>query len=183
MALFYRVHPWLPSAALGAKGNPFFVPSNQGGGRIDNPAEYKAFYVSDTATGAIAEAFGDNAIWTPDLLSGLPALPGSVTAVSTFEGTLSLLDLDEPTELARISVRPSRVVTRHRRITQAWALALFLGGVADHGVAWWSYHEPEWTAIGLWDFSALQLRETVPLTESHPGFIQARHLLARPWQT
>src|SRR5689334_16142298 len=152
MPYYYRLHPWLEKAAHGEKGHPLFVPAVQTAGRIDNQADYKSFYVSDTATGAVAEAFGNNAIWTPDLFKGPPALPGSVIALTRFEGSLRLVELDDPSELVRISVKPSRVVTRDRRVTQAWALALFVDKTDEHGVTWWSYHEPEWSAIGLWDY-------------------------------
>lgn len=180
MATFYRVHAWLPTALPGESGHPLYVHPGRADGRIDNPNEYESFYVADTAAGAIAETFASHQEWTPALLDGPPYLAGSVRAITTFTGDPSIKNLNDAGELLSLSLRPSRVVTRHRAHTQAWALSLYTTGNVD-GVSWWSYHDPDWASIGLWDRSGLTVMQTIPLTEGYAPFVEARTVLRRPW--
>lgn len=60
---------------------------------------------------------------------------------------LPLIDLDDPSELARRRIRPSQVATRRRATTQRLAAALFDEGAA--GMLWWSALEAEWTNVTL----------------------------------
>jgi len=53
-----------------------------------------------------------------------------------------LVDLDDPSELARRAIRPSLVATRDRTVTQPLALAIYEEGVP--GFAWWSTLEASW---------------------------------------
>jgi len=178
VAKYYRVHPFVESAPDAGPGHAMYVPAVQTEGRIDNEP-YSSFYVGESPPGAVAEAFGDHEIWTPDLFEGPPKLKGSRIAISTFDGDLDLVDMDDASRLVDLGVRPSRVVTRHRRYTQAWALAVY-HSVQCQGVRWWSYHEPDIGSIGLWDWSGLVLEKSEPLHATHPAFVQAQVLLSRP---
>jgi hypothetical protein len=177
--LFYRVHFWVPSAKPGENGHPLYVWPRQGAGRIDNPPHYRTLYVADSPQGAVAETFGNHSVWTPDLYVGLPSLPGSVRAISILEGSPSVLDLDDASTLLDQGLRPSRVVTRNRTHTQAWALGIYtvIGG---GGVRWWSYHDPDWGSLGLWDYSSIAVVSTSPLSHKHPAVVSAASVLNRP---
>jgi hypothetical protein len=156
------------------------VPSPQGAGRLDNPEHYRVLYVSDHPAGAVAEAFGNHAVWTPALLAGPPALPGSVRALVTYEGPAgSILDLDDARALLARRLRPSHVVTRERATTQRWALAAFREG-RWAGVRWWSYHDPRWGSMGLWDRTGLRIAAVDALSFEHPAVTEAVAVLARP---
>jgi hypothetical protein len=177
MSSFFRVHPWLDGANPSARGGPLFVPPGRVRGRIGNE-EYDVFYVASTPAGAIAEAFGNFAEWSPDLFLGSPSLKGSVCGLTRYESDASLIDLDDPIALTRYGLKPSRVVTRHRDVTRAWALALFNQKIAA-GVQWWSYHDPDWKVMGVWDSTDFAVKETIALTANYVPFTEARLLLNR----
>ena len=61
-------------------------------------------------------------------------------------------------ELARRRLRPSRVATRQRELTQPQALAAYADG-AD-ALSWWSSHESLWTNVTVFDRAAPSLRVT-----------------------
>lgn len=156
------------------------MPAVQGAGRIDNPAHYRTLYVSDAMSGAVAEAFGNHAVWTDDLLAGPPALPGSVRALVTYATPgLRVLDLDEARALLGRRLRPSQVVTRDRRVTQAWGLAAYRKR-RWAGVRWWSYWDPRWGALGLWDVRSLRVVRVERLAWDHAAVTEASAVLMRP---
>jgi len=178
--MFYRVHPWIDGVSPAEPGHPFYVFPRQGGGRIDNVDSYSTLYVSDAPAGAVAEAWGNFAEWSDALVEGPPNLPGSVRAISSFEGAPEVSNLDDPSFLLEIGIRPSRVVTRNLRATQAWALAIFTSYGGD-GIRWWSYHDPDWGSLGLWSTSLLSYVGTEPLHSRHTAVIEAGHVLSRRW--
>jgi hypothetical protein len=115
----------------------------QGGGRHDNPHHYGALYLSRSPLSAVAEriqAFRGQTLTDHDLARrdgtryALVALDDSAV-----EG---VVDLDDPAELVRRSLRPSGVATRDRKVTQGMALSIHEGG--GSGVAWWSTLEASW---------------------------------------
>lgn len=115
------------------------------------------------------------------MLQGPQTVPGSEKALTEFDADVSLVDLDDPSELVALSLAPSRVVTRHRRLTQAWALAIFTARQGN-GVKWWSYHDPDWRSVGLWEWASLKTVKTEPLHGRHPALVEARSVMARPWR-
>lgn len=156
------------------------MPPVQGAGRLDNPEHYRLLYLSDRPAGAVAEAFGNHARWTDGLLAGPPSLPGSRRVLATYASPrLRLLDLDDAAALVARSLRPSQVVTRDRRVTQRWALAVFREQRWS-GVRWWSYYDPGWGSIGLWQPRALRVERVEPLTWDHPALEAANAILLRP---
>ncbi len=180
MRRLYRVVPYLSAATPGESGHPLFVPPSIGANRVDNPDLYDTLYVGDSASGAVAEAFGYAAQWNQGLLRGTPSLPGSVRALVTYDlpDLVEVCDLDDAARLLELGLKPSRVVTRDRQVTQAWARVIFdLRRYA--GVRWWSYYDADWGSFGLWDASTLVVADVQPLTVDHPAFVDAAAALVR----
>jgi hypothetical protein len=180
MRALYRVLPYLHDAERGEPGHPLHVPPSIGAGRIDNPERYDVLYVGDNPACAVAEAFGWAPRWTAGLLRGPPALPGSMRALVTYElpDDTAICDLDDADRLVELALRPSRVVTRDRAVTQAWALDLFARGEFV-GARWWSYYDPEWGSLGLWAPAQLTVAHVAPLTVDHPALLDAAAAIVR----
>lgn len=48
----------------------------------------------------------------------------------------------------------NQIVTRDRAKTQAWARTIF--ALRKYvGACWWSFYDPNWPVMGLWDSSSL----------------------------
>jgi len=120
----YRVFPYRAASRQDEPGAALFVPP-QGGGRIDNPGTYDVLYMSDSAAGAIAEAFGRFPEWTPAMLEGGASLPGSVRAVARYRlaDAARICNLDDPKQLLALGLRPSDVVSRDYARSRAWQCA------------------------------------------------------------
>ena len=179
MPILYRVFPFLAGASPDAPGGALYIPP-QSGGRLDNPELYSVLYLSDAAAGAVAEAFGRFPEWTPAILAACPALPGSVRAIARYrlaENT-PLCNLDDSEQLREFGLRPSDVVSREYARTRAWARKIFERRVWA-GVRWWSYYDPGWGSMGLWDFRRLALDEVLPLHLDQPAVIEASRTIAR----
>ena len=86
------------------------------------------------------------------MLDGVPALASSVHALATVElgRSARLCDLDDAKTLVTLSLRPSDVINRDYAVTQAAALRIFSSN-AVAGLRWWSYYNPAWGNIGIWD--------------------------------
>jgi len=153
---------------------------SQGGGRLDNPAIYSVLYLSSSATGAIAEAFGRFPEWTPAILDGSPSLPGSVRALAryTLRDDAPVCDLDDPKQLRELKLRPSDVVSRDYTRTRSWARLIYEQRKWA-GVEWWSYYDSRWTSVGLWDISALSLEHVEWLRLDEAALIEASRIIAR----
>lgn len=175
----YRVFPYLAAGEATEPGGALYIPP-QGSGRIDNPDRYSVLYLSDAASGAIAEAFGRFPEWTGDILAGSPKLPGSVRAVGRYilDDRTAVCNLDDPEQLLALNLRPSDVVSRHYARTQAWALRLY-DRRAWAGVRWWSYYDSKWASFGLWDSTSLALEAVEPLTLDHPSFQEGADTIGR----
>jgi hypothetical protein len=94
---------------------------------------------------------------------------------------IQVLDLDDPAELAHRTLRPSRVVSRDRRLTQAWARSVY-DEKRWEGVRWWSYYDPRWYSYGLWQARNLKVSKSEPLTSSHQASIEAARTIHRVWR-
>ena len=154
----YRVFPYLRSAEAGAPGHPLYLPPC-GGGRLDNPTLYTVLYASDSQVGAVAETFGRRAEWSKDMLSGIHSVRGSRRALVEFdvEDDADVCNLDSAAKLVELALRPSDVVTRNRRITQAWAHAIF-SMKRYIGARWWSYYNPRFSSYGIWNIERLRVQ-------------------------
>jgi hypothetical protein len=177
--ILYRVLPFLANARPDEPGGALYVP-RQGGGRLDNPELYSVLYLSDAASGAIAEAFGRFPEWTPAVLAGSPSLPGSTRAIARYRlaDEAPLCDLDDPEQLKRLRLRPSEVVSRDYSRTRAWA-----GRIYEQrqwiGARWWSYYDPRWASVGLWDIDRLEVEEVRSLRLDDPALVEASRTIVR----
>ena len=180
MPAFHRVFPFLAGVKPEEPGGALYIPA-QGSGRIDNPDLYSVLYLSDSAAGAIAEAFGRFPEWTSAILGGAPSLPGSVRAIARYrlDDNAPICDLDDPDQLRQIGIRPSEVVSRDYARTRAWARRIH-EQERWIGVRWWSYYEPQWASAGLWDISQLVLDDIRVLRLDDPALIEASRAIVRP---
>jgi RES domain-containing protein len=150
----FRVFDWDGASTGRREGGPLHVArSRQGAGRHDAPALYGAWYCSREPISAVAES--------------IQYLRGSVLADADFlrvgaakalvglrlDPSLALIDLDDPLELTRRGLRPSRVATMQRHVTQRLAASIFEEGAA--GLSWWSTLEAAWTNVTLFHERAL----------------------------
>jgi hypothetical protein len=175
----FRVFPFLSSADPHDPGGALYIPS-QGGGRVDNPTIYSVLYLSDSAAGAVAEAFGRFPEWPPAILQGSPSLPGSVRAIARYrltEGS-KICDLDDPSQLQELALRPSHVVSRDYEHTRAWALRIYKQR-RWAGVRWWSYYSSAWFSFALWNLSGLTLARVQTLTLEDPAVVEASRAIIR----
>jgi hypothetical protein len=78
---------------------------------------------------------------------------GMPVALATLElsDDAELLDLDDPSVLAREDLRPSRVATNDRSLTQIQAGELFERHPAAAGLGWWSTFESLWANVTIFD--------------------------------
>jgi hypothetical protein len=166
----FRVFPYLEEASDDEPGGALFRPRG-GANRADSPipGAYRCLYVGDTPEGAIAEAFGRFDLWDRDVIEADPAtplLPGSRFALAAFElgARAAVRDLDDAQVLLEERLRPSAVVARDRRVSQAWAARIHAAG-RYAGIAWWSYYDSVWRSVALWDVARLKLAgRPAPLT-------------------
>ena len=145
----FRVFDWDGQATGRREGGPLSVPrARQGAGRHDAPALYGAWYCSRLAVSAVAESlqpFRGHALTDQDFMrtGGL----GKALAELEVDDGLPVVDLDDPAELVRRRLRPSRVASMRRPITQAIAASLYQEGAA--GLAWWSTLNADWGHMTL----------------------------------
>lgn len=179
MGTFYRVFPYVARARDNEPGSAVFIPP-QGGGRLDQPDHYSVLYVSDHAAGAIAEAFGRFPEWTPEMLSGPPSLVGSVRAIAKYHvpDDAPICNLDDARQLVSLELRPSDVVTREYSRSRAWAKRVYLRREWI-GVRWWSYYDPKWASVGLWDTRRLRVEQVEQLDIEHPSLLEASRTIVR----
>ncbi len=179
MPVLYRVFPFQPAAAENEPGGALYVP-RQGGGRLDNPEAYSVLYLSNSAAGAIAEAFGRFPEWTPAILEGSPGLHGSARALGRYalSEEAVVCNLDNPKQLRELGLRPSDVVSRDYTRTRTWA-RLIHEQRKWVGARWWSYYDSRWASFGLWDIRGLTVESVEWLRLDHSALIEASRVIAR----
>jgi hypothetical protein len=156
------LHRCLAWNERGAPDDPdgalWFPRPYQGEGRHDNPAVYGCLYLSEQPLSCVVEQLGRfrGQRLTPALLRrrGLPL----ALAALELPDDAQLVDLDEPAVLRRAGLRPSRVATRERAVTQPQALALHEKHGEAAGLRWWSTFEAQWLNVTLFDRAAPTLR-------------------------
>ena len=159
MSVYYRVGIYSDTAENPAdNGHPLYRWPHQGAGRSDDPRkEYLVLYLADTAEAAVAEAFGRYPEWRSAIFDVPPGAPHNARrALFTYQGEPRVCDLDDSRRLVECGLRPSRVVTRDRTVTQEWARAIYERSITEGerefaGLSWWSYYNPDWSSIGLWE--------------------------------
>ena len=171
----YRVFLYDPSASPVEPGGALFIPP-QGAGRIDNPAHYDVLYAGDSPAGACGEVFYRGAQrlrWTSDMLT-IRRFPGMTRAIATYElrDDPPIIDLDDPHRLIEFGLRPSQVIVRDIAVSQAWALQIFQSSRFS-GIEWWSFNDPRWKSMGIWDHDTIESFSVDVLTIDHPALAEA----------
>lgn len=182
--LVYRVFPFLESARPGNPGHPQYEHRPQLVGRADHP-DYYVWYLARQPEAAVGESFGNLAEWS-DSMFEFPLIPGSRKSLGIFRlhDDLRTLDLDVPSQLVRLGLRPTQVVTRNLPVTQAWAHRIWTERDTQDtsrrrwdAIEWWSYHHPNWTILASWERPVLQ--EVVRLDCDNLAVRDAAEVLAR----
>jgi RES domain len=157
--ILYRCLAWNERAAPDSPDGALWFPrSYQGEGRHDNPSVYGCLYLSEQPLSCVVEQLARfrGQRLTAALLHrrGLPLALAELVLPDAAE----LVDLDEPAVLRRERLRPSRVATRERDVTQPQALALHERHRDAVGLRWWSTFESLWANVTLFDRAAPRLR-------------------------
>jgi hypothetical protein len=168
-----RVRPDRPDGAL------WFPRPYQGDGRHDNTDLYGCLYLSEQPRSCVVEQLARfrGQRLQPALLSrrGLPL----ALAELELPDTAKLVDLDDPAVLRRERLRPSRVATRAREVTQPQVRELYERHPDAAGVRWWSTFESQWLNVTLFDRagSALRLASVRALGVADEEIVAAADLL------
>ena len=153
--MLYRLFPWDPAVDVSSLGGALFNPrAQQGSGRHDNPHLYGALYTARVEVSAVAEwlaGFRGQRLTAADFVR----TDGRRWALVGLDDAAlrGMVELDDPLELAARKVRPSRVATRTRSMTQDVAGTLFAEGIPGFG--WWSTLEASWPNVTLFAERAL----------------------------
>lgn len=150
--ILFRCFPWDREAPAATRGGALWFPRLlQGDGRHDNPLLYGCLYVSVEPLSPVVERlarFAGRHLTADKLVSfGLPV------SLATLElgDDAEIVDLDEPRVLQEEGLRPSRVATHDRTLTQAAAAGLFERHAGAVGLRWWSTFESLWANVTLFD--------------------------------
>lgn len=130
----------------------------QGEGRHDNPETYGCLYLADRPVSCVVEQLAP--FRGQRLIASLlrrRALPLALARIELDDDSV-LIDLDDPNVLRRERLRPSRVATRNRGVTQSQALALYRAHRNAAGLRWWSSWEALWANVTVFDRAAPSLR-------------------------
>lgn len=177
----WRALPLDRKAEAGEAGGALWFPRlQQGGGRHDNPDLYGCLYVSEEPVSAVAELlapFRGTGRLLPSMLVRFGA-PLSLAALELEEG-ITVVDLDDPSTLIAIDLRPSLVATRRREATQRQAAEIYDSHPAALGLRWWSTLESSWINWTLFDRAgdSLALADVQELSLDHPVVQEAADLL------
>ena len=157
--ILHRCFAWNRAARPDAPDGPLWFPrAYQGEGRHDNPEAYGCLYLADRPVSCVVEQlapFRGQRV-TPAVLRrrGLPLALAEIE----LDDREDLVDLDDPAVLRREHLRPSRIATGHRDVTQPQALDLFRRYRDAAGLRWWSRWEALWANVTLFDRAAGSLR-------------------------
>lgn len=177
----YRCAAWDGNVPVDGPGGPLWFPrAFQGDGRHDNPDVYGCFYATDRPVSCIVEQlarFRGRRLTAAMLRRrGLPLALAEIE----LDDEAVLVDLDDPAILQRESLRPSRVATRDRSLTQQQALGLYRRHRDAAGLRWWSTWEALWANVTLFDRARpmLRLMAARELTLETPALAEAADLFA-----
>jgi hypothetical protein len=163
----WRTVPLDRRAAAGEPGGALWFPrEQQGHGRHDNPDLYGCLYVAEDAVSAVAEplaAFRGTGALTASMLTQV-GRPLALAELELADDAIAV-DLDDPSVLTSTGLRPSRVATRVRTVTQEIAADLYRADGDAVGLRWWSTIESSWINWTVFDrgAGALTLTEVAEL--------------------
>ena len=174
--ILHRCFAWDERAAPAGTDGPLWFPRiYQGEGRHDNPDRYGCLYLSLSPLSTVVEQLAR--FRGQRLLPSLLRRRGLPLAVADLElgDQAELVDLDDPAVLRREKLRPSRVATRDRGVTQAQAGLFPDRHPRAAGLRWWATYEAMWINVTLFDRAAAQLgvRSVRALTIEDPIVIEA----------
>ena len=174
--ILYRCFAWSAAARHDATDGPLWFPTIfQGEGRHDNPDTYGCLYLSDRPVSCVVEQLA--AFRGQRLTSSILRRRGLPLALAAIEldDKATVVDLDDPKVLAHERLRPSRVATRDRSVTQPQALDLYRRHPAVAGLRWWSSWEALWANVTVFERAgrALRLRQVDELTLEHAAIAEA----------
>jgi hypothetical protein len=179
--ILWRVLPWRPDAQSTEPGSALWFPRElQGAGRHDNPHLYGCLYVAENPVSPVAEALAP--------FRGARALTGGMLVrsgvpLALVELSLAdhahVFDLDDPQVLLDAELRPSRVATGDRSVTQAYAAELFARRPLPAALRWWSTIEASLANLTVFDRArpALEVIEVTRLIPAHAAVRAAAELL------
>jgi hypothetical protein len=158
----WRTLPLDRRAAVDETGGALWFPRpQQGYGRHDNPDLYGCLCVAEDAVSAVAEAlaaFRGTGHLTASMLEHL-GRPLALAELALPDEAV-VVDLDDPETLVAEDLRPSRVATRARGITQRLAADLHRAHPDAAALRWWSTLEASWINLTLFDRAAPALTVT-----------------------
>lgn len=157
--IVHRCFAWARRKVPSEPGGALWFPRTlQGDGRHDNPQVYGCLYVAETEVSAVVEQLADfrGRRLGPAMLvrRGLPL----ALAAIELPDAAQVIDLDEPKVLEAHELKPSRVATRRRDVTQPQALALFRRHRFAAALRWWSTYEALWANLTIFERAAHRLR-------------------------
>jgi hypothetical protein len=179
--ILWRVLPWRSEARPTDPGGALWFPRElQGAGRHDNPDLYGCLYVGETPVSPIAEALAPYR-GAGVLTKGMLARSGMSLALArlSLSDDSQVVDLDDPSVLLDLELRPSLVATHSRPVTQAQAARLFAEPSTPAGLRWWSTIEAGLTNLTLFDRAQPNMTalDVASLTLVDPAVREAADLL------
>jgi RES domain-containing protein len=184
--ILFRCLAWDKAASPRARGGPLWFPRMlQGNGRHDNPEVYGCLYVSVEPVSAVAEQIRrlvGTSLEAADLVRR--GLPLALAAID-FDQSGELVDLDDPAVLVGEGLRPSRVATNDRSVTQAGAAEIHSRNPDAAGLRWWSTIEALWPNVTLFDRAEklLDVADVHPLELGDGIVVEAADYLGIPIST
>jgi len=179
--ILHRCFAWNERARSDEPDGPLWFPrAYQGEGRHDNPDLYGCLYLADRPLSCVVEQLARfrGQRLTAALLRrrGLPLALAEVE----LDDSAEVIDLDEPAVLQRERLRPSRVATRRRDLTQPQARALHAKHPRAVGLRWWSAWEALWVNVTVFDRAGprLALRAVHALSLTHPAVAETADFFA-----
>ena len=157
--ILWRLLPWRPDVPSTSPGGPLWFPRElQGAGRHDNPDLYGCLYASENPLSTVGEAlvsFRGAGTLTEGMLvrAGVPLALARIVLADDHQ----IVDLDDPRVLSDTALRPSRIATHQRLITQDYAARLYEELPTSAGLRWWSAIEATLLNLTLFDRAQPQL--------------------------
>ena len=148
----HRCFAWNKDARADGPDGPLWFPRPlQGDGRHDNPDLYGCLYLTQSEVSAVVEQLAR--FRSQRLIDSMLRRRGLPLAIADVEldDEARLVDLDDPGVLVKRGLRPSRVATRRRELTQSQARDVYTDTKKAAGLSWWSTFEATWVNVTLFD--------------------------------
>lgn len=183
MTEVWRVFPWDPEAGSGEPFSPSYVPRTTGRGRFDLPVDHSpVLYVAESPEHAVAEALQPwrNRRLTSRHLERAGRRLAVVRVRVPDDPELALADLCDAEALMELATGPDRIASRHRRVTQPIARAVWEAG--HPGLRWWSAFWGDWHGAVLFmaRLGGVRFDEPRPLSLDTPAVTVAAEALGMP---